>query len=276
MSTEVKVGQVWRDKDKRRNTVIEIIDVFAEAGEATGLVVGTEEERSYDIERLQKRWELVTEKEPEPLITHHRKAAPKVDDGAVTVEKITRELWLEKAVDLLRERVFKKHKVPTIRVSVGWPRRAREATIGQCFVSRVSEDKSSQIFISPKLSDVTTPSGVLATLAHEMIHAIDDCENGHKARFKHIATEIGLEGKMTATVAGDELIETLKELAEELGEYPHSRISIDAKPVVQKTYMLKVVSKSEPDYKLRMTQKMIDEYGLPRDPWGREMEVEES
>ena len=43
MST-VKVGQVWRDKDKRRNTVIEIIKV--EGNKAAGLVIGTEEERT--------------------------------------------------------------------------------------------------------------------------------------------------------------------------------------------------------------------------------------
>ena len=52
----VKVGQVWRDKDKRRNTVIKIIKV--EGNKAAGLV-GTEEERTYSVERLQKRWELV-------------------------------------------------------------------------------------------------------------------------------------------------------------------------------------------------------------------------
>lgn len=273
MSTEVKVGQVWRDKDKRRNTVIEIIripEIEGDRIEAVGLVVGTEEERGYSIERLTKRWELVTECEPEKLVTHHRTKK--------TPEPIheTREQWLNAAVLLLKDRLFGKHKVPTIRVSVGWPRRAREATIGQCFVSKVSADKSSQIFISPKLIDPVAPYGVLATLAHEMVHAIDDCENGHKARFKHIATEIGLQGKMTATFASDDLIETLKEIAKELGVYPHAAISVDAKPVVQKTYMLKVVSKSEPDYKLRMTQKMIDEYGLPSDPWGEEMEVEES
>ena len=61
MST-VKVGQVWRDKDKRRNTVIEILSVATDkhgSAEAIGLVVGTEETRSYNEERLVKRWELV-------------------------------------------------------------------------------------------------------------------------------------------------------------------------------------------------------------------------
>lgn len=66
MST-VKVGQVWRDKDKRRNTVIEILSVATDkhgSAEAIGLVVGTEETRSYNEERLVKRWELVQTKNP--------------------------------------------------------------------------------------------------------------------------------------------------------------------------------------------------------------------
>lgn len=65
--TQVKVGQVWKDKDKRRNTVIEILKLNHDSGgqptfTVTGLVVGTEEEREYDRERLIKRWELIEEK----------------------------------------------------------------------------------------------------------------------------------------------------------------------------------------------------------------------
>lgn len=61
--TQVKVGQVWKDKDKRRNTVIEIIAAPTTYGSyITGLVVGTEEERRYDPDRLVKRWELIEEK----------------------------------------------------------------------------------------------------------------------------------------------------------------------------------------------------------------------
>ncbi len=64
--TQVKVGQVWKDKDKRRNTVIEIIGWTDEGMTPIGLVVGSEEERTYSIDRLVKRWELIEEK-PEPV-----------------------------------------------------------------------------------------------------------------------------------------------------------------------------------------------------------------
>lgn len=69
MSIEVKVGQVWQDKDKRRDTRIEIIAVPSQKqgdAEATGLVVGTEETRTYQIDRLVKRWKLIKEA-PEPV-----------------------------------------------------------------------------------------------------------------------------------------------------------------------------------------------------------------
>lgn len=73
MSNAVKVGQVWRDKDKRRNVVIEIIstnDLVGQPYEAVGLVVGTEEERVYKVDRLVKRWELVEEKASQGVQTY--------------------------------------------------------------------------------------------------------------------------------------------------------------------------------------------------------------
>ena len=110
MSIEVKVGRVWRDKDKRRNTVIEILKLVDNYAEA--LVVGTEEERSYDIDRLTKRWVLEVEKPAE-------KPAEKLKESQFK----TREQWLEAAVKEISKSIFapKNIEVPAVRVSVGWP-----------------------------------------------------------------------------------------------------------------------------------------------------------
>jgi hypothetical protein len=184
----------------------------------------------------------------------------------------TREAWLMAAVKHLTESLFRKYTVPEIRVSVGWPKAARDKTIGQCFVSETAEDKSSNIFISPALDD---PLEVLATLTHEMVHAVDDCKSGHGKGFAVIARDVGLTGKMTATVATEELkYEYLVPLSEELGEFPHAKMTL-TKKVTQATYMLKIVSPVEPDFFLRMTQKKLDDFGFPRDPWGNEMELED-
>jgi len=306
MSIEVKVGQVWRDKDKRRNTVIEILSVPNDMrgdAEVIGLVVGTEDERSYRIDRLQKRWEMVTEKSEEPEIfewdgkgsmrtlaehahihTHGECvknrdnvpcSAPKAQ-VAVWAPYDTREAWLNAAVDKLRTEIFgEQYPVPEVRVSVGWSggRGPKANTIGQCWPGESASDSVGQIFISPVLAE---PVKVLETLVHEMVHAINHAngETGHRTPFKRIAEPIGLEGKMTATHAGEELAEKLKEIGNGLGKYPHAAINLQDKPKVQKTYMLKFVSPEEPDFFVRMTASKLEEYGAPRDPWGNEMEQE--
>lgn len=270
MST-VKVGQVWEDKDKRRNTRIEIISVPTQNQgdpEAIGLVVGTEEERSYSIDRLIKRWRLIKEA-PEPEVV--AEPEPKASKFK------TREQWLIAAVDEITKRIFKPKdiEVPAVRVSVGWPggRGKKQGVVGQCFASTTATDKVAQIFVSPAVSQTLS---VLATLTHELVHAVDDCKDGHKKNFIKIAREIGFEPEWTSSEnRGDELNDKLKAIAEKLGEFPHAAIRPDERPTVQKTYMLKVVSPEEPDFFVRMTQGKIDEYGLPRDPWGNEMEVEE-
>lgn len=146
--TAVKVGQVWRDKDKRRNTVIEIIELNVDSGGqptfyVTGLIVGTEEVRTYNVDRLVKRWGLIKEASNELTLAEATEAAR--DKGA----KLTIHLSEGDKAVLVPERLRKK----------------------------------------------------------------------------------------------------------------------------QPAYMLKMVSPHNPDYKLRITQKMLDEYGAPVDPWGSRMEL---
>lgn len=261
MSIEVKVGQVWRDKDKRRNTIIEILKLVDNYAEA--LVVGTEEERSYDIDRLTKRWVLETEKPAEKLKESKFK---------------TREQWLEAAVKEISKSIFapKNIEVPAVRVSVGWPggRGKKQGVFGQCFASFSATDKVAQIFVSPA---VDKTQNVLATLTHELVHAVDDCKSGHKKDFIKIAREIGFEAEWTSSEnRTDALTEKLAKLAEKLGEFPHAAIRQEERPSVQKTYMVKIVPSAEcyecdPEYKLRMTQKWLEEAGAPLCPHGVEM-----
>ena len=270
----VKVGQVWQDKDKRRDTVIEIIKVPTDLrgdAEVIGLVVGTEEERTSSVDRLVKRWELMSEKDTE------LEAVLSKDIAQMEQKHATREQWLSAAVVALREGIFAPdHTVPEVRVSVGWPggRGPKQNRIGECWQPDSSADGIGQIFISPVLSD---PVEVLATLTHELVHAINhkDGDNGHRAPFKRIAESVGLEGKMASTHAGEALAEKLEAIGNMLGKYPHAAISLESKPKVQKTYMLKFVSPEEPDFFVRMTKGKYEEYGAPRDPWGNEMEQEQ-
>ena len=58
---------------------------------------------------------------------------------------------------------------------------------------------SNQIFVSPALLD---PVLVLDTLAHELVHAVDDCEHKHGKEFKKIALSLGMIGPMRSAGAG--------------------------------------------------------------------------
>lgn len=185
---------------------------------------------------------------------------------------MNREQWLTEGVQELAGRVFAPagHVVPEVRVSVGWPGgKSVTKVIGQCWATRTASDQVSNVFISPLLAD---PVKVLATLTHELVHAVDDCESGHRGRFIKIAKGVGLEGKWTATSAGPVLQAALEAISSDLGAYPHAVVTPGiklAKP--QTTRMLKLEAACC-GYIVRTTQKWVDE-GLPSCPCGTEMEL---
>jgi hypothetical protein len=197
----------------------------------------------------------------------------------MTTKFSTREEWLVAAVEALAPlfSALADEKLPAVRVSVGWPggNGRKNAVIGQCWSTKVAADNVSQLFISPVLDDAVR---VLDVLAHELIHAIDDCESGHKGRFAKIAKALGLTGKMTATVAGPELKAQLEEIAAELGEYPHAALVNPGQgaegPKKQGTRMLKAECAEGSGYKVRLTRQWLDEYGAPICPCHGEQMIE--
>jgi len=190
---------------------------------------------------------------------------------------VIREDWLMRAIGLLRpdfDRIDA--RLPEkIRVSCGFPSKSALANkarrIGECWGVESSEDKSFQVFVSPLLKESVE---VTATLVHELVHTAVGIECKHRGRFPKVAKAIGLEGKMTATVAGDALKVRLKRLIEQLGEYPHARLVASSRPKTQTTRMLKVACK-ECGCVVRMTRKWLDDAGLPTCGCGGEMVEEE-
>lgn len=136
-----------------------------------------------------------------------------------------REAYLNKGVAKLAP-LFKAqgYTLPPVKVSCSWPggRGNRNKTIGQCWAKSASEAEINEIFISPILDDSVK---VLDILTHELIHAIDDCEHGHRKEFTKIMRAIGLEGKPTATHAGERLHAELSIIVDKLGAYPHKRLT---------------------------------------------------
>lgn len=135
--------------------------------------------------------------------------------------------------------------------------------IGQCWASHTTADKTPQVFVSPVLSDA---GQVLETLTHELIHAWDDCKSGHRGDFAKLAKRVGLEGKMTATHAGDALKARLDEIAAQLGDYPHARLSTGDRDGQGEKKQTTRMIKCECDacgYTARTTRKWLDEVGAP-------------
>lgn len=204
----------------------------------------------------------------------------------------TREAWLLAAVEVLRPR-FAEVGLPLpekVHVSVGFGGNSRAESanvLGVCWARRASDDGVNHIFISPELGDTAR---ILDVLIHELIHAADDCASGHRGAFAEAATRLGLEGKMTATVASLPLAAEMIVLAEELGTYPHGALSgysarrapktpgdggealppVSSGPKGQGTRMLKVMCPAD-GYTVRTTAKWLA-IGLPTCPCGTEME----
>lgn len=199
----------------------------------------------------------------------------------MAIKHKTREAWLEACAALIVKKhadVFQTHFADTglehlqhLKVSTGFPSRGGlTKVIGECWAARGAEDeKSHHIFINPRLTDIVQ---VVATLAHEMVHAADDGEHKHKGPFLKACREMGLEGKATATVAGAAFAEWARELDTKLGTYPHVGLVPVMEIKKQSTRMLKL----EADccgYVVRTTQKWID-VGVPSCPCGNPFTVE--
>lgn len=139
----------------------------------------------------------------------------------------TRELWMENAISELRPRFVEigRPLPDKIHVSVGFgygAKRENKVILGQCWSRIASEDGANHIFISPEVNDTAR---VLDILLHELIHATDDNQSGHRGAFAEAATRLGLEGPMTATTASVDLAASFMCLAATLGHYPHGALN---------------------------------------------------
>lgn len=186
---------------------------------------------------------------------------------------MNREAWLQAAVErvnsLLRD--LADVEVPEVRVSVGWPSRGgtslKRRTVGECWKPHTASDGISQIYISPVLED---PVDILGVLTHELIHAWDRGESGHRGAFVKASKAVGLTAPWTATSVGPDLKPLLEEVVEDLGEYPHVKLTPSVKEKVQSTRMIKLECPIC-GYIARTTRKWI-ETGLPSCPDGDELE----
>lgn len=188
----------------------------------------------------------------------------------------TREEWLTVLTGRLRP-IFKQAGFPLperIRASCGFPSRGALAKktqrVGEAWSSSQSEDQHFETFVSPMISD---PASVAEIQVHELCHCAAGLECQHRKPFTTVARLVGLEGRMTETVAGEALQATLEELVEEIGPYPHAKLVHTSNPKKQGTRMILVkCPQPECGYQVRTTKKWIA-YGVPTCPCGAKMEA---
>ena len=177
---------------------------------------------------------------------------------------MNREMWLNECIQKLRSEFEQlAHPLPEkIRASCSWPSKSglanKKRRIGEAWSAKNSADRSCEVFISPVLKD---PVEVAATLVHELVHCAVGVEEGHKGKFTRLAKAVGLEGKMTATRAGEALAARLREITDGIGPYPHAELTHSNAMKKQGCRLLKVVC--ECGCVVRMTRKWLDEVGPP-------------
>jgi hypothetical protein len=133
--------------------------------------------------------------------------------------------WLDHAVELFKP-IFQEagYDIPPVVVAAGFSSSGyhpnKKSAIGMCYGRCWSPEGVNQIFIAPVRTD---PIDVLWVLGHELIHAVDDCQNGHKKPFYDIAKKIGhwdANGLSFTQMRNFQL--TLEGMAHELGRYPRA------------------------------------------------------
>lgn len=135
---------------------------------------------------------------------------------------MNREQYLSECVNALSN-VFTNYTLPPVKVSCSWPGGgSARKRIGECWPRSSSKSGINEIFISPVID---TSVSAIEILVHELIHAIDDCKHGHRKQFTAIMRDVGLEGKPTATHAGERLHAELVKITDALGIYPHAKLA---------------------------------------------------
>lgn len=131
-----------------------------------------------------------------------------------------REEWLNAFIVASRPQ-FAKAGFPlpeNVRASIGFTSGGRRGkSIGECWGTVASGDGHFEIFLRPSLNRDARLADVLT---HELIHAAVGLEAKHGPVFKRCAVALGLEGKMTATIAGKAWHTWAQPILRQLGPMP--------------------------------------------------------
>jgi hypothetical protein len=134
------------------------------------------------------------------------------------------EVWLHEAMELMRPKFAEAgYEIPPVHLSVGFSSagyrvNTKRLILGMCYSRRMDKEGLNQIFISPVLDD---PLKVLVTLAHELVHAIDDCKHSHGPVFQKISKDLKLTDCMAVNLFDfRDTLRSYQSMLDQLGRYP--------------------------------------------------------
>ena len=158
--------------------------------------------------------------------------------------------------------------LPPVRMAIGFPSKGiKSKAIGECWTNECwtnecSGDGVFEIFITPRIAESERVADILA---HELVHAAVGLDAKHGPEFKKVAVAIGLEGKMTATVAGETFKRAFAPILEKVGPIPHAGLTPSARSNAPKKQSTRMIKCECPDcgYVVRTSQKWLDDVGAP-------------
>lgn len=153
--------------------------------------------------------------------------------------------------------------LPPVRMAIGFPSKGiKSKAIGECWTSECSGDGVFEIFITPRIAESERVADILA---HELVHAAVGLDAKHGPEFRKIAVAIGLEGKMTATVAGETFKQAFAPILKKVGPIPHAGLTPSARSNAPKKQSTRMIKCQCPDcgYVVRTSQKWLDDVGAP-------------
>ena len=154
----------------------------------------------------------------------------------------TRESWLNAGTNEARL-IFLAlgYTLPDkIRCAIAFTSTGKRGHIpGECWHPPASADGHYEIIIRADLDD---PVSVLSVLVHELCHTLLSPAIKHGKAFKQIAERVGFEGRMRQATPSAQLQERLRDIADNLGPFPHAKLTFGGSsdvPRKQTTRMLK-------------------------------------
>lgn len=187
----------------------------------------------------------------------------------------TREEWLRAAVPLINEKIFSNEfEIEQYQVSSAL---LGGNKLGETVMPYQGEDVGLDDFFPPTIhidEKIKEPETLIATLAHEMIHAFGDVK-GHGKAFGRYAGPAGFEKPYAQLSTNETLSMLCREVAKELGSWPGKALTIHPKEKKTKTFS-GVLFCPECGYELKVSEKMFNKHnqGLPVCPCGCHMALD--